>query len=74
MSLQERKFQEKWEGKRQELDENRQRACRNNKQDGIPGDQAVATWSEFPRSCPYKGLFLQGKLRQKASGWEVAGY
>lgn len=66
-----RKFQGKYRGKRQELDENRQRACRNNKQDGIPEGQAVAvaTLSEFPRSCPCQGLFFPGKLQQRASGW-----
>lgn len=53
---------------RQELDENRQRAWRNNKQDRIPGDRALTTWSEFPRRCSCQGLFFPGKVTANRTG------
>lgn len=54
-----RKFQGKYRGKWQELDENRHRACRKNKQDGIPGGQAVATQVNFPGAAPAKAHSFQ---------------
>lgn len=70
-----RKVWEKQEG-RQELDENRQKACGNNKQNWVPGDpqcSGLALGVNFPGGAPAKSFF-QGKSQQIELGLEVASY
>lgn len=65
MSLQEEEVLGKVGG---ESDENRRRACRNNKQDVLPGDHAGATLN-FPETAPAKAhSFKENYSKEQRAG------
>lgn len=68
MNLHKEEGPEKVVGERQELDENIQRACRNNKQDRIPRDQAVTTLSEISQEVLLPRPILSRKIMASRIG------